>query len=131
MDKRNAFKTAREVLGSIKFYKREEKKQMNAPVHKLKSGKVSMTAWQGNYGVSWTLGKNYYDKQTSTWKDSKSLYAADLPDVMEVVKQAMRIMEADGTTIARSKPTPPPPPPQPPAEDELPNQSLDDDDIPF
>lgn len=148
------FTPVKQILGQIRqvYERRIEKekiKMTNQPVHKFRAGKISMTAWQGKIGLTWTIRKDYFDKKTNEWKKSETLFPEDIDSIVEVCKQALAVMAKTGKTVApqvqqrlagitpgsvRHQGPPPPPPPAddyPPGYDAPVTPVVDDDDIPF
>lgn len=129
MGKRLSFTAISEILSRV-----TEKHNMSKPTQTFKSGKVELSVWQNNYGLSFSLRKNYFDKAANEWKSANSYYANELDDLAAVVSQARSLVEREGGTRARPQNRPPPPPQEPKPEID-PNQVAfefeDEDDIPF
>jgi hypothetical protein len=50
----------------------------NKPIHKLWTKGISVAAWEGRYGLTFTVSKQYKDKETGEYKDSKSYFESDI-----------------------------------------------------
>jgi hypothetical protein len=68
----------------------------NKPIHRIKSGAVSLAVWQnsGENGVyhTMTLERSYRDGET--WKSASSLRRSDLPNVVWVAMRAATFLES-------------------------------------
>ena len=57
----------------------------NKPIKVYKKGKMQLAIWKGDYQgnptISFSLKKNYYDKETKAWKESNYLSITDLADI--------------------------------------------------
>ena len=58
---------------------------MSAPIKTYSKGKCQLAIWQGEYegkpSFSFSLKKSYYDKKTSSWKDTAYYTVTDLQDI--------------------------------------------------
>lgn len=63
---------------------------MAKPVKTWRNKGIDIAAWQNEQGsVSFTLRKQYRNKQTNTWTDTKYLYQDDLRSLIELLEQAV------------------------------------------
>lgn len=100
------------------------------PAHTFKSGKVEVSAWQNQWGLSFTVRKNYFDKNKNEWKSSQSFFGNELHDLASAIEQAIAVVERDGQHKARKSEAEQRGPPPQPAPDDF-DVPEDDDDIPF
>lgn len=63
---------------------------MAKPVKTWRNKGLDIAAWGNEQGrVSFTLRKQYRNKQTNTWTDTKYLYQDDLRALIELLEQAV------------------------------------------
>jgi hypothetical protein len=63
---------------------------MAKPVQTWRNKGLDIAAWGNEQGrVSFTLRKQYRNKQTNTWTDTKYLYQDDLRALVELLEQAI------------------------------------------
>lgn len=63
---------------------------MGKPVKTWRNKGLDIAAWGNEQGrVSFTLRKQYRNKQTNTWTDTKYLYQDDLRALIELLEQAV------------------------------------------
>lgn len=67
----------------------------NKPTAKFRSGGIEVVRWpSSNGGSTFTIQKRYKDKGSGEWKESKSLWASDLPVLAALCLQAFMAPEA-------------------------------------
>jgi len=63
---------------------------MAGPTKSWRNKGVDIAAWTNEKGlVSFTLRKQYLNKQTQTWTDTKYLYQDDLRNLIDLLQQAV------------------------------------------
>lgn len=63
---------------------------MGTRIGAWKTKNCQLTVWQNPEGISFQFGKHYKDKKTGEWKESKKLYADELPHVIEMFRSAVQ-----------------------------------------
>jgi hypothetical protein len=63
---------------------------MAGPTKSWRNKGIDIAAWTNEKGqVSFTLRKQYLNKQTQTWTDTKYLYRDDLNNLIDLLQQAV------------------------------------------
>lgn len=97
---------------------------MGKPEKDWKMNGISLAAWQGKTGISFSVRKSYKDKISGQWVDSKYYYVDDLKRLQNLIEQALAWVhrEPEETLqIGQSVPTP----------ENTRTANMIDDDIPF
>lgn len=58
------------------------------PHAKFRVGNVSAAVWKGDSGYSVTLQKSFKEKETDEWRNTDSLFHADIFNAMKVLERA-------------------------------------------
>ena len=63
---------------------------MGTRIGAFKTKNCQLTVWQNPEGISFQFGKHYKDKKTGEWRESKRLYADELPHIIDMLQRAVQ-----------------------------------------